>query len=342
MHDFLEANRPALELWRRGTERPDAIYHQPGKIAADTALALVDDLRMLGRLAGVEGSRLEGQGAMGEAWSWYKGMVRASRHVGRHGVIIERAVGASCFEHAAKRINQWAADPRVDASLLRRALADTVAADAMTPPFSDSMKLEYLICLRDLEELRVLVDEIPLPGGQHGWFEKVAAATGAKAPLQRARLRATNDVERSRRVLRLLFANWLPQLDKPAADRAPIAIRSPTLIYAADPNAPLAASAVAPEDLDAAIGRTLLAEQFFRPLDRFPQGGAPWSGWAWEGESSLARRAPAARGADREAGGRALSARAREAACERRCAGREISQRIARGDRSRRSDSCGY
>ena len=126
----------------------------------------------------------------------------------------------------------------MDASLLRRALADTVAADAMTPPFSDSMKLEYLICLRDLEELRVLVDEIPLPGGQHGWFEKVAAATGAKAPLQRARLRATNDVERSRRVLRLLFANWLPQLDKPAAERAPIAIRSPTLIYAADPNAP--------------------------------------------------------------------------------------------------------
>ena len=103
VHDFLEANRPALELWRRGTERPDAIYHQPGKIAADTALALVDDLRMLGRLAGVEGSRLEGQGAMGEAWSWYKGMVRASRHVGRHGVIIERAVGASMTSNTRPR-----------------------------------------------------------------------------------------------------------------------------------------------------------------------------------------------------------------------------------------------
>ena len=32
-----------------------------------------------------------------------------------------------------------------------------------------------------------------------------------------------------------------------------------------------------------------LAQQVFRPADRFPQSGPPWSGWAWEGDSSLAR-----------------------------------------------------
>ena len=55
-----------------------------------------------------------------------------------------------------------------------------------------------------------------MPGGPNGLIEKIVAASGAKPHVQRIRLLATNDVERSRRVLRLLYANWLPQIDKPA------------------------------------------------------------------------------------------------------------------------------
>ncbi len=202
---------------------------------------------------------------------------------------IERLVGAALLESSSHRINHWAADPRVDAALLRRALADVLAADALTFPLSENMKLEYLMCLRDLDELRVTTGEIPMPGGQNGLLERVASSTGTKTSLQRIRLRATNDVERSRRVLKLLFANWMPQLDKPAALRAPIAISKPTLIYAADPGAPAAARAIAPDELDATIGRTLLAQQFLRPGFWSPQNGTPWSGWAWEGDRPLAR-----------------------------------------------------
>ena len=286
---YLEAKRPALETWRTGTNRPDSLYHQPGKLAFDTLLPVVQDLRTLGRLADLEGTRLEEKGAMAESWNWYKSILRSSRHIGRHGLIIERMVGAAMFETSSRRITRWAADPRVDAAMLRQALADALAADRMTAPLSESMKLEYLTCLRDLDELRVLVDEIPMPGGKNGWVEKVVTSTGTKSHLQRARLNMTNDVERSRRVVRLLFANWLPQLDRPAALRAPIAIRKPTVIYASDPNAPGAANAIAPADLDAAIGHTLFAQQFLRPADLFPEGAAPWSGWAWEGTSTLAR-----------------------------------------------------
>ena len=94
----------------------------------------------------------------------------------------------------------------------------------MSVPLSDTMKLEYLVCLRDLNELRVMVTEIPLPGGPNGLIDKIAAATGAKPHVQRMRVLATNDVERSRRVLRLLYANWLPQIDKPDGERC----RSPS------------------------------------------------------------------------------------------------------------------
>ena len=110
---------------------------------------------------------------MAEAWRWYRAMTRASRHVGKRGVIIERMVGASLHEQATRRILSWSANPRVDSALLRQALADTIAADAMTPPLSQNLKYQYVMFLRDLNELRVLVDDIPLPGGTLGkWVEQ--------------------------------------------------------------------------------------------------------------------------------------------------------------------------
>jgi hypothetical protein len=288
--DYVQLNHPALATWRQGSERPDALYHQPGAMAADTILPVVQDLRTLCRLAGLEGSRHAERGDMDEAWAWYRAMLRSSRHAGKRGVLIERLIGAAIFQDSAQRIVRWAEDPRVSVEVLRRVLADAIAADGLSAPLSDTMKLDYLIFLRDLEELRVMVTEIPMPGGPNGLLEKIVAASGAKTQVQRIRLRATNDVERSRRVLRLLYANWLPQIDKPADQRASIAIRKPTLIYAPDSSAPPSSRAVAPEDLDRAIGQTLLAQQFFRPSHwSEAQGAPPWSGWAWEGDGHLAR-----------------------------------------------------
>ena len=113
----------------------------------------------------------------------------------------------------------------------------------MTATVSETLKLEYLMYLRDLHELRALVSSVPMLGGRFGWFEQMVAATGAIPQIQRFRLRATNDVERSRRALRLVFANWMAQVDKFPSERAPIAIGKPTLIYEADPAAPPAARA---------------------------------------------------------------------------------------------------
>jgi hypothetical protein len=38
VRDFVDKNRPALDLWREGSERPAAIYNQPGNLAIDTLL----------------------------------------------------------------------------------------------------------------------------------------------------------------------------------------------------------------------------------------------------------------------------------------------------------------
>ena len=190
VRDFMAEDRPALELWREGSERPDALYHQPGQIAVDTILPVISGRAVSFATRGFGGIAARGKGRDGKSLDLVPRVLRSSRLVGRHGVIIERMVGASSHRDAAKRIVHWAADPRVDAGLLRKALDDTLAADAMTPPLSEALKLDYLMYLRDMEELRVIVGDIPMPGGRFGWLEQMVAATGAKSQIQRIRLRA--------------------------------------------------------------------------------------------------------------------------------------------------------
>ncbi len=151
------------------------------------------------------------------------------------------------------------------------------------------MKLEYLMCIRDLAELRVTVDEIPLPGGRLGLLERIVRSRPLRTEIQRARLRTTNDVERSRRVLNLLYANWLAQVDKPARERAPLAAQLPVVIYAAEPSEPTAAGAISPPELEAAIRQTLFAQEYLHAVYWKSQGGAPWAGAGWEGKGVLAR-----------------------------------------------------
>jgi hypothetical protein len=290
VREYVEQNGAALSKWREGTQRDGAVYNQPGQLAFDTLLPVIDHLRTLVALAGLEGSRLQEQGRMEEAWAWYRGMLRTGRHVGAHGVLIERTTGARLHTTAARRIFHWAADPRVGADLLRRALVDTLAADALTPPLSENLKLEYLMCMRDLDELRVVSPDVPMPGGRLGLLEQLVQKTGVKKQVQQIRLRGTNDIERSRRVLRLVFANWLAQVDRPAAQRGKIVTQKPTMIYATDRNAPWAARALSPEDLSAAIDDTLYAKQILRPEDSQNMGeGLFGLAAAWDGNGLLAQ-----------------------------------------------------
>src|SRR5262249_7296766 len=99
--------------------------------------------------------------------------------------------------------------------------------------------------------------------------------------LQRFRLRATNELERDRRIFRLLYANWLAQVERPPGRRAPLAIRKPIWIYADDPSAPAAARAVPPEFLARAFEH--MSMSFYFGQDQEP------SDPLWEGRGALVR-----------------------------------------------------
>jgi hypothetical protein len=283
---FLEKNRYALEIWREGSERPDALYHQPSELAFDTTLPLLQEVFLHSGMAALEGSRLEEQWKMAEAWAWYRAMLRSSRLVGRHGALVERRYGAHMHELAARCILRWAADPRVNVGMLRRALDDVSAADRLTPPLSDVLKTEYLMALRELHELITMPREIPLPGGNTGLLNRVPPVLISTREIQRFRFRASNDPEKSRRAIRLVFANWLAQVDRPASQRARSAKHSGLLIYEPDRTAPPAARAVTPDVLSDAIDHTILARWMFRPDDA--ERNVNYYG-SWEGDGVFAR-----------------------------------------------------
>jgi hypothetical protein len=241
---------------------------------------MLDEAAVLTGMAALEGSRLEQAGAMDDAWEWYRAILRCSRLVGRHGCLAQRILGANIHALAARLIVRWAADPRVGAGLLRRALHDTLAADTLTPPVSEAVKIGHLLCLRSLESVTSyqkmmlsLGRPYPLFGGrQNGLLDQLLPWT-VKVPLQRFRVAMSNEVERSRRAIRLLDANWLAQADRPPGRQAPLAMRRPTWIHANDPTAPAAARAVSPEVLARAIDR--LEITFLLDSGNDP-GDPPW------------------------------------------------------------------
>ena len=146
-----------------------------------------------------------------------------------------------------------------------------------------------------------LVDSLagywPPPGGP-SWLDHLSLAISPwhYRRYQEFHLKACNDLERSRRVLQLLFANWLPQADRPASQRAPVAIASPTLIYAADPSAPPSARALPPDALATALDHSILARYAVRgSLPEHEGKSCLHSKMLWEGDGKLAENIAAAR-----------------------------------------------
>jgi hypothetical protein len=256
---YVIANREALALWREGTERPKALYHQRRDANLGTLLPVTQDLNTFTSMALLEASRLEGEGDMAGAWGWYRASLRAARHSSQ-GVLVERNFGARTHGLVVPRLTRWAADPRVGYPLLKDALREVIAIDAMTPPLSETLKSEYLMRLRDLSEMKFLVEDVPTPFAPIDWYRQRPVLSQLGGFLQRTKVAAYNDSERSRRIFRLVYANWLAQCDKSPKQRAPVAVRDPVTLYAPDPSAPFAARAVAPERLAQALKKSLLAK----------------------------------------------------------------------------------
>ena len=271
--NWIEKSREALAIWRKGTERPDAANIDPSTFSFETSFKVNQRLRSFGRMALVEGSRLEDEGDLGGALDLYLALLRSSRHCGQRGVFIERLIGMAMHRWVSTRLIRWSADPRVDAKMLRRALDAAIAAGSATPPPSHALKMEYLGLIHSMENPELMVRWLDLASGTPvgGKSSGITLANdGLRTSLIRVQRRALSEPERSRRVLRLIFANWLAYADLPLSQQPPKVVPTPGQPLSGPVSAILGELYVARDDAPASA-RTLppekLAEWFASTLD---------------------------------------------------------------------------
>ena len=256
---WVEENREALALYRQGAERPDAL--NPAVASAPprywnmrSSLALFQEMALL------EASRRQEQGDMAGAWEMDRAVLRTIHHLRRYATLVARLSAQRWHTELRGQVTSWAADARTTPTLLRRALDDVVACEAITPSESYTLKAEYL------NADGLLVGRYN-PGRQMppAWLISLGSMRGIQSlgivltpeqiqSISHAWRAWRREPERSQRVIRLVTANWLAYFDLPRDRRpSPDPNVSPWELYPFGPSAPAKARALSPE----ALGRWL-------------------------------------------------------------------------------------
>jgi hypothetical protein len=263
---WVEENHDALAVYRQGAERPDAL--DPSIGIELTSWKTIGGLWSLRLIVLLEASRLEEQGDMAGAWGWYRAILRTSHHIGMHGAVDRRKMILRWHKELRDRLTTWANDSRTTAALIHRALDDVAACDALAPSELDSLKAGYL-------EANLLLDSpinpgraVPLMRFQRFWNPDYQLNPEQIQEIWDAWRSCRREPERSRRVIRLVTANWLAYLDLPAGDRPnPDPEVASFDLYRFGPESPAQARALSPEAIDRWFDTAYDAQKVLRYLD---------------------------------------------------------------------------
>jgi hypothetical protein len=263
---WLDGNRAALDLWKSATALPAFQSHRLRRIKLDAALFVEGSFHTFARLALLDAARRETEGDMAGALEDYRALFRSSRHIGQNNGRMLRQAGVRLHQAASEALIRWAADPRTDASLLRRALANATDDDSLTVPVSVTYQIEYLIYLALLDDGDAVArrmrhdlrywregpplrrpnvastqgyERLPLPERSAEWVKRLSTEIGWSTACE---------PDRSRRILRLLIANRLAHADDGPDRPATIAVSTP-MLYETTSTHPAAARALEPGEL---------------------------------------------------------------------------------------------
>jgi hypothetical protein len=259
---WLDANRKALALYLEGCDRPDAMptrYVEPDgrPFRVSQSFWAQGDLA---RLALEEGARRQARGDTEGAWACYRAVLRQARLIGRRADVSDRSVAGHVRGMALGRVQVWADDPQTTPALLRRALDDVHALEALDPDDGYTVKALYVNAMLGLSGPSSLWGRFD-PSLFAGPSDRLAPVivNFALHPLRRLH---ANEPERARRVVRLLAADWLDYFATPPDRRPAPAVRVviryrfgafATDIFPFGPDAPPAARAVDPQELAEAL-----------------------------------------------------------------------------------------
>jgi hypothetical protein len=279
---WAESNRGALALFQQAAEQADAV--NPAGDSGATGQRLVC-------LALLEGGRREGTGDMAGAWDCYRAVFRIATHIRRRGSLAQRQELEVYWNgRFYQRLGTWAADPRTTIERVRDALVEALKAEPTPEWDSAAIKEGYLEMMRSLEQpvARSAQEDI-------NWVYEYHLGDLRLSPEMADRLDAAcrfllREPERSRRVLRLLCANWLAHVDNSARRPQTPAVRArfpvqtsanpirkgtvSVFLYPVEPPAPDAARRLSPQEV---AGRLVATNDLKLRIMLASLNNWPWS-----------------------------------------------------------------
>ena len=273
LKNWLTAAKPALDVWRAGTEKSDALPDRQKNINYININGYYGySFFYFIPLATSEASKLESAGKMEEAFGWYRAILRSGRHVVIRGGVMERWASIGDHDDTAERINRWAKDARVDAKMLRSALADVRAINRTTLPLSNTFRIEYFAAMNMLQDpsaIKSFLSDVRDIQYMRPGADEVGAFSYVRSKVVRwtsdrnddSQILARNEPERSKRVIRLIVANVLSHCDDPPSRRPPRADTN-LLLFQTSAADPPAARALSPESIQKWYRTTIYAQLF--------------------------------------------------------------------------------
>jgi hypothetical protein len=226
--EWVEANRQAIELFQQGAEQSDAANPAGDSVVNGQRLAL---------LVLLEGGKRQESGDTAGAWECDRAVLRMATHTRRRGSLHQRQDLDVYWDGLLRqRLATWAVDPRTTISQLRNALEEVQKSEPRPDWDSFAIKAGYLAMMRSLEQ-PIHPDIQHLVGLEYtyrlGDMQLPPEMVGYLVAARRFLLR---EPERSRRVLRLLFANLLAHVEThELRPRKPAVRASFSLLTSADP-----------------------------------------------------------------------------------------------------------
>ena len=265
LREWAGENREAFELFQQGAEQADAA--NPAGDPTDHRF-IHGGLIML---AFLEASRREESGDTAGAWDCHRAVLRTITHLRRRGSTLQRQNAREASRLLQRRLTDWATGPRTTISQLRTAL-EVVLENEPKPEWDlFAVKYGYLELMGALERPIPLSAQQAIEGEWTFRLGDMSLSPEMVGQLEAARRFLLREPERSRRVLRLLCANYLAHVEtrgrpprKPAVlavftyltSTNPITkgkIRIP--LYPVGPEAPAGARALPPQECGRLAGR---------------------------------------------------------------------------------------
>jgi hypothetical protein len=249
LRSWVEENRQALELFLQGAEQSDAISDQTGY----EGIGNLSDLVLL------EGSKRQEGGDTSGAWECYRAILRMTVHVNRRGSLDQQnrvnvVLGRGALR---QRLATWAADPRTTIPQLKSALDEVLETEPNPEWDSFALKLGYLEIMGSLERPLDPLRQQEIEGERTFRLGDMQLSADIVGSIEAARRFLLREPERSRRVLGLLWANWLAHVEtreqrpqKPTVRAVLTAIKPKSaVLYPVSPGSPAGARALPPQEV---------------------------------------------------------------------------------------------